>query len=150
MVAGIILYILRMQPHLRRIKLKCTVDAGGHTRENDSGVAFKAFSPTINQRNDGAWVQYTIIIHQQRQLHRKTEGKMFLLVQRLFLMQYISNWAKTVRQSTEIKRTVTKSTVKKNNLPAYHSSTSWQLQSLVHTQLYGTLHENRKDEWILI
>lgn len=37
-----------MLPNLRRVKLKGTVDAGGHAWENDSGIAFKAFSPTIN------------------------------------------------------------------------------------------------------
>lgn len=37
-----------MLPHLRRVKLKGTVDAGSHAGENDSGIAFKAFGPTIN------------------------------------------------------------------------------------------------------
>lgn len=82
-----------MQPHLRRIKLKCTVDAGGHTRENDSGVAFKALSPTINQRNDGTWVQYTIVVHQQRQLHRNTEGNVFLQCNTYLIEQKQYTWA---------------------------------------------------------
>lgn len=37
-----------MLPHLRWVKLKGTVDAGGHAREDDSSVAFKSFRPTIN------------------------------------------------------------------------------------------------------
>ena len=62
-----------MLAYLGRIKLKGAVDAGGHAGENDSGVAFKAFSPAVNQWNDGTWIQDTILIHQQRQLHRETE-----------------------------------------------------------------------------
>lgn len=62
-----------MLPHLRRVKLKGTVDAGSHAWENDSSIAFKAFSPTVNQRNDWTLVQDFILIHQQRQLHMKTE-----------------------------------------------------------------------------
>lgn len=51
-------------PNLRRVKVKGTVNAGSHARENDSGIAFKAFSPTINKRNDRTWIQDTILVHQ--------------------------------------------------------------------------------------
>lgn len=54
-----------------------------------------------------------------------------------------TNYAKIIGQSDEKQKTVTKKAVK-NNLPAYHSSTSWQRQSPVHRRLYGTLNDNRK------
>lgn len=60
--------------HLRRVKLEGTVDAGGHAGEDDSGVAFKAFGPAVDERNDGALVHLAVLVHQQRQLHRRTEG----------------------------------------------------------------------------
>lgn len=66
--------IFPLLPHLRGVKLKRTVDAGRHARKNDSCVAFEALCPTINERNNGTWVQDAVLIHQQRQLHRQTEG----------------------------------------------------------------------------
>lgn len=52
-MAMIIILDKHLLPYLGRVKLKGTVNAGCHARENDSGIAFKAFSPTINQRDDG-------------------------------------------------------------------------------------------------
>lgn len=44
----IIILYKNMPPYLGRVKLKGAVNAGCHARENDSGTAFKAFSPSIN------------------------------------------------------------------------------------------------------
>lgn len=93
------------------------------------------FWQTRPGQNKASWVErqilYTSFCHNISQLY---------YFQRCIIE---TNYAKIIGQSDEKQKTVTKMAVK-NNLPAYHSSTSWQRQSPVHRRLYGTLNDNRK------
>lgn len=56
---------IRMRADLWRIQLQCAFDTSRHARQDDPGVSFKAFSPSINEGDDGGGVHNFIFIIQQ-------------------------------------------------------------------------------------
>lgn len=55
----------RTEADLRRIQLQCAFDTSSHARQDDSGISFEAFSPSINEGDDGAGVHHFIFIIEQ-------------------------------------------------------------------------------------
>lgn len=56
---------IAMKADLRRIELQCAFDTSSHARQNDPGISFEAFSPSIYEGDDGAGIHNLIFIIQQ-------------------------------------------------------------------------------------
>lgn len=50
------------------VELQCTVDASSHAGQNDTSVSFEALRSSIDEGNDGARIQNSIVIVQERYL----------------------------------------------------------------------------------
>lgn len=56
---------IAMKADLWRIQLQCAFNTSSHAGQNDPGISFEAFSPSINKRDDGAGIHNFIFIIQQ-------------------------------------------------------------------------------------
>lgn len=50
------------------VKLQSAINTGRHARQDDAGISFKALCPPINKGDDGAGIQDSFIIAQERYL----------------------------------------------------------------------------------
>lgn len=57
---------------LWRIQLQCAFNTSSHSGQNDPGISFEAFSPSINEGDDGAGIHNFIFIIQQGYLKTTT------------------------------------------------------------------------------
>lgn len=63
---------IAMKADLWRIQLQCAFNTSSHARQNHPGISFEAFSPSVNQGDDGAGIHNFIFIIQQGYLKRTT------------------------------------------------------------------------------
>lgn len=97
-----------MEADLWRIELQCAFDTCSHARQDDPGISFEAFSPSINEGDDGAGIHNLIFIIQQGYLH------MTILVRaHCRLHAHIGSRSKQEKQFCGVS-------------PASHSSSVWQ------------------------
>lgn len=53
---------LLLKSDLWRVQLQRAVDACSHAGQNDTSVSFKALCSSVDERNDGAGIQDSILI----------------------------------------------------------------------------------------
>lgn len=52
------------------VELQCAVDASSHAGQNDTSVSFEALRSSIDEGNDGARIQNSVVIVQERYLKK--------------------------------------------------------------------------------
>lgn len=68
-------YKLDLRRDLWWVELQCTVDASSHAGQDDASVSFEALRSSIDEGNDGARIQNSIVIVQERYLKKNKATK---------------------------------------------------------------------------
>ena len=59
--------------YLRRVQIQCTFHARRHAREDNSGVTLESLCATVHHGDNGAGVQFSIIVSKETDLTTETE-----------------------------------------------------------------------------